>query len=180
SSEALTTGPLPDVPSSVVATDDGTSGSGPVVSASDEVKPQTGDESSVFMYVSILILSIALVIFVILGIRKKKAAAIGATTLAVLLAIPLLTATTVNAYDATQEQSISKTYNVEIEGESYEYVVTVTAEVTDEITELAVDPESMILYPGVSEGFTINRTTTSGNSVDLVTDEQLTYVFIVT
>ena len=159
----------------VVATDDGTSGSGPVVSASDEVKPQTGDESSVFMYVSILILSIALVIFVILGIRKKKAAAIGATTLAVLLAIPLLTATTVNAYDATQEQSISKTYNVEIEGESYEYVVTVTAEVTDEITELAVDPESMILYPGESEGFTITGTTTSGNSVDLVEDEQLTF-----
>lgn len=160
----------------VVGTDDGgTSDSETVVSAVDETKPQTGDESSIFMYVSILILSIALVIFVVLGIRKKKAAAIAATTLAVVLAIPLLTATTVNAYEATQEQSISKTYVAEIEGEEYEYVVTVTAEVTDEITEIAVDPESMILNPGESKGFTITGTTTSGNSVDLVEDEQLTF-----
>jgi len=163
----------------VVPTDDesDTSGTETVVSSSDETKPQTGDESSIVPYVVVLVLSIALVGFVVLGIRKKKAATIGATSLALLIAIPLLavTTTTANAYEATQEQSISKTYNVEIEGEEYEYVVTVTADVTDEITEIAADPDAITLYPGEGEAFSVTGTTTSGNTVDLVEDENLSF-----
>src|SRR5699024_8034353 len=104
---------------------DDSSEDGVVVGGSDETKPQTGDESSMAMYVYILIGSIVLIAIALFGVFRKKATKAGFTALVLLVASAVLlgNANGANADSAVYEQSISKTYNVEIEGEDYEYVV---------------------------------------------------------
>src|SRR5699024_1690414 len=63
----------------------------------------------------------------------------------------------------------------EIEGNEYEYVVTVTAEVPDEITSIDADPEEFTLHPGSFESFDLVATKLSGAVDELIEDDQLRF-----
>ena len=148
-----------------------------VIGSVDETKPQTGDESSMATYIYILIASIVLVTIALIGLYGKKLAKTGFTTLLLLILSSafIVNVSEANAESAVYEQSISHTYSVEVEGKDYEFEVTVTAEVPDEIIEIDADPSEITLYPGGFESFKLTGTKTSGDVEDLVEDDNLSF-----
>src|SRR5699024_6779854 len=148
-----------------------------VIGSVDETKPQTGDESSMATYIYILIASIVLVTIALIVLYRKKLAKTGFTTLLLLILSSafIINVSEANAESAVYEQSISHTYSVEVEGKDYEFEVTVTAEVPNEIIEIDADPSEITLYPGGFESFKLTGTKTSGDVEDLVEDDNLSF-----
>lgn len=148
-----------------------------VTGSVDETKPQTGDESSIATYIYILIASIVLVTIALVGLYRKKIAKTGFTALVLLILSSafIINGNEANAESAVYEQSISHTYSVEVEGKDYEFEVTVTAEVPNEIIEIDADPSEITLNPGGFESFELTGTKTSGDVEDLVEDDHLSF-----
>lgn len=137
--------------------------------------PQTGDESSAFMYIMILIVSIALAIVGFILIKNKKTGSVGALIVALLLISPALISNAEEINDLAHLQVITETYSVEVAGENYEFAVTITAEVPDLIESIDAEPAEITLSPETSKIVNVTGTKTSGAVVEINDHENLSF-----
>lgn len=123
--------------------------------------PQTGDETNLGIYYTILIVSLALglISIITLFVLHKKKAAKGITLLLV-AALILPAASVAKAEEATTE-SVTNELQVNVNGEAYTFVTTVTADIiqtdipAEDVESIKADPEQISLAPGETGQFKV-------------------------
>lgn len=155
--------------------DDGTSitieedDNGGAATDEDSLKaPQTGDETSFALYYTILFISLALGLVAIgtLVIIRKKSLPKGITF--ILIAVLFIPAVSHVHADSAEDEaeivSLTHELTIEVDGETYTVVTTVSGEVEqtaipeEDVEGITVDPEEITLAPGNTGQFVVSAT----------------------